>query len=83
MTPNGDGYNDQWYIKNEYLLPIEIIRIYNRWGELIFETTDDSERWDGTFRNQECMPGAYPYYVIGYCFNGQRFVKKGNITIIK
>ncbi|MEZ4978125.1 MAG: gliding motility-associated C-terminal domain-containing protein [Chitinophagales bacterium] len=83
MTPNGDGHNDHFYIKNTNELDIEYYRIFNRWGELVFETYDGTAKWDGSFRNQVCNPGVYVYYVQADCYNNNTFLKTGNITILK
>ncbi len=84
ITPNGDGYNDEFEIRYRYYSEVSLLRIYNRWGELVFETKDIlTDRWDGTFRGQPLNPDVYVYYIIGYCLNGDEFITKGNITIIK
>ncbi|MEZ4929565.1 MAG: gliding motility-associated C-terminal domain-containing protein, partial [Chitinophagales bacterium] len=83
ITPNGDMHNDEFYIKNPNELEIDYYRIFNRWGELVFETYDPNGKWDGTFRNQICNPGVYVYYVQAKCFDKTPFMKKGNITILK
>jgi len=60
------------------------LRIYNRWGELVFESTDiDGNRWDGTFRGTLVNPGVYVYYIEGLCLNHEQFFEKGNITVIR
>lgn len=65
FTPNGDGYND-------LLLPIEYanilyatIYIYNRWGALLYESTNLNEGWDGSYNNSLCSDGVY-FWVIDY-----------------
>lgn len=83
ISPNGDGSNDYFYIKNPNELDIDYIRIFNRWGELVFETYDPNGKWDGTFRDQICNPGVYVYYIQAKCFDKTPFMKKGNITILK
>ena len=84
LTPNQDGYNDKFVIKYDNYSEVSLLRIYNRWGELVFETNKILlEQWDGTFRGKTLNPDVYVYYIEGYCLNGDPFIKKGNVTIIK
>ncbi len=83
ISPNGDGNNDEFVIYAEAIAEIKFLRIYNRWGELIFETTDLNTRWDGTFRGQPLNPGVYTYYLQGICLNNEEFLRVGNVTILK
>jgi len=48
ISPNGDGANDDFEIRAEGIAGIDLVRVYNRWGELVFETNDIDIRWDGT-----------------------------------
>jgi gliding motility-associated-like protein len=82
FTPNGDGINDVWRIRGlrtfEEGLTIEI---YNRWGDMVFETNDYQNDWGGTYQNKQ-LPAATYYYVIK--FNGEdRDPMKGPVTIIR
>ncbi len=84
ITPNGDGINDGfWIYKNEGLDELEYVRIWNRWGELVFETNDISQKWYGTHKGKSLNSGVYAYMIRGYCFNGEPYVAKGNVTILK
>jgi gliding motility-associated-like protein len=83
ISPNGDGSNDYFKIKYEGISDISLLRIYNRWGELIFETKNVETLWDGTFRGEKLNPGVYVYYFEGHCLDDKLFTKTGNITILK
>jgi gliding motility-associated-like protein len=83
ISPNGDGYNDKFEIKYEGVNEVSLLRIYNRWGELVYETEDISIFWDGTFKGQHLNPGVYIYYLEGLCLDDEAFTKTGNITILK
>ncbi len=84
ITPNGDGKNDEYVVTYEDVKSIALLRIFNRWGELIFETYDvDNDHWDGTFRGVPVNVGVYVYYLEGVCLNNVDFIEKGNITIIR
>ena len=82
FSPNGDGTNDKAFVRGDYLTSVEF-SIYNRWGELVFKTTDKTIGWDGTFKGQMVCPDVYGYYVTGVCQKGEPFFLKGNITVMK
>lgn len=85
ITPNGDGANDYFYIQAASAADFDVrwLRIYDRWGELIFQTNDLSKRWDGSFKGKALNPGVYVYYLEVYCPDNQPYQKFGNITLIK
>lgn len=62
LTPNGDGINELF---KGYGIGIDsyVLRVFNRWGELLFETNDLSEGWDGTYEGALCPQGSYVYAV--------------------
>ncbi|NQY06669.1 MAG: proprotein convertase P-domain-containing protein [Flavobacteriaceae bacterium] len=47
FTPNGDGNNDQWYVRNIWFYPNSVIKVYNRWGNLVFEANGYDNTWNG------------------------------------
>ncbi|MCA1764582.1 MAG: gliding motility-associated C-terminal domain-containing protein [Flavobacteriales bacterium] len=59
FTPNGDGFNDSWYIDRITEWPNAQIVVYSRWGQKVFEVTNYNNDWDG-----EGLPAATYYYVI-------------------
>ena len=81
FTPNGDGKNDILFVRSSILKEFTF-RIYNRWGELIFESSSLDKGWDGTFRGMHCEQGVYDYYLKGTCINDETILKKGNISLI-
>lgn len=85
FTPNDDGNNDVIYAQSTIIDDTEdfILRIYNRWGELVFETNDITEGWDGTWRGKKVDPDVYDYYMEGFCVDGQSFLIQGNITLVR
>jgi gliding motility-associated-like protein len=82
FTPNGDGNNDILYIRST-IIEEATLRIFNRWGEMVFETNDMLVGWDGTFRGRELPPDVYDYYLFGFCIDGEEFIIQGNITLIR
>lgn len=81
FTPNGDGKNDVLYVRSAIIKEFTF-RIYNRWGELIFESNSSEKGWDGSFKGKPCEQGVYDYYLQGICISGENFIKKGNISLI-
>ncbi len=63
LSPNGDGYNDTWVIGGLEFFPQAQVNVYNRWGQLVFESTGYHIDWDGTFAG-EPLPIADYFYVI-------------------
>lgn len=63
FTPNGDGINDKWEVENIHIMPFARIQVFNRWGQVVFETVSDNEIWDGTFMGGELPSGTYVYII--------------------
>ncbi len=83
FTPNGDGTNDAIDFSSPLLTEIHIA-IFNRWGECVFSSDDLAHcRWDGTYRNERCLPGVYTYTCRIRCLGGTETEFKGNITLIR
>ena len=82
FTPNSDGKNDILYVKSNDLTEI-YFTIYNRWGEMVFETKDLKKGWDGTYKGMQVDPAVFAWYLTGTCNNGNEFYKKGNVTLLK
>lgn len=83
FTPNGDNKNDMFKIRTYGLNSIKSFRVFNRWGEMVFQTYNLSEGWDGKWNGQYCAPGVFVYSFEGTCANGQDVMKKGNVTLIR
>lgn len=83
FTPNRDGKNDVLYIRSHSVEQIKIFRIFDRWGNLVFETTDIKQGWNGLYKNSMVDPGVFVYYLEGTCPNGGDVFLKGNVTVIK
>ena len=83
LTPNGDGANDLFEIRYEGIKDIVLLRIYNRWGEVVFETEDIDVFWDGTHRGMPLNPGVFVYYMEGHCINEEPFTEEGNVTLVR
>lgn len=82
FTPNGDGVNDT-YVAPSYGLTSYELEIYNRWGELVFQTNSPAVQWDGYFNDKEQEMGTYVFIMRGTGEDGQNFYKQGNITLVR
>ncbi len=81
FTPNGDGLNDTFGVAGEAIQDFDM-KIFNRWGQLIYETTNANERWDGTFLGQKVPSGTYVYKVSASSPSGKRQNKEGSVNVI-
>lgn len=84
FTPNGDGVNDVFEIKQKGITEWHL-QIYDRWGKLVWETYDVNEYWDGTHREsgKQAQQGAYSYQIDLVWYRGRYFNKMGTITIFR
>ncbi|HET7119586.1 MAG TPA: gliding motility-associated C-terminal domain-containing protein, partial [Hanamia sp.] len=63
FTPNGDGINDTWDIETLQAYPGAEVKVFNRYGQIIFDNNGKSIWWDGTFKGNPQSPGAYVYLI--------------------
>ncbi len=82
FSPNLDGENDEYLVTGKVIESIDL-KIYNRWGELVFETTDPTLAWDGKFNARYVDPVVFMYHLNITCIDKREFHKKGNITVIR
>ena len=84
FTPTGDGLNECF--KAVYNCDFEDFRlyIYNRWGQLIYETQNPADCWDGKYKNSLAEAGVY-VYLLEYksIYNSEKEVRKGRITVVR
>lgn len=80
FTPNGDLYNDTWFLENSYLYPDIDVKIFNRWGNLLYQQQNMYEPWDGT-NNGDPVPSETYYYIINLNNESEPF--KGFVTIVR
>ncbi len=82
FSPNGDGNNDILYIRGHGIKEM-IFRIYDRWGNMIFESTNPQLGWDGNYKGKPMNAGAYAYYAKIVFVNGTEKEIRNNITLIR
>ena len=77
-----DGKNDTFRVRGSSYENFNF-SVYDRWGELMFETTDDAIGWDGTYKGKICDPSVYAWYLKVSCSGEDEVFEKGNITLIR
>lgn len=82
FSPNGDGINDYLQVFGKGIKTIDM-RVYNRWGELIYQTKDADMPWDGTYKGQKCSPGVYAYAVEVTFLDETSQKVSGNTTLVR
>ncbi|MEO5997228.1 MAG: PKD domain-containing protein [Chitinophagaceae bacterium] len=88
FSPNGDGNNDIFFPRGNSINNVQSMRIFNRWGELIFakrnfSANNPSEGWNGTHKGKNAPSDVYVYIVEFICENGSIIPFKGNVTLIR
>ena len=88
FSPNADGTNDLFYPRGSGVFSIKTLKVFTRWGEVIFEKNnfnpnDVSKAWDGTFKGRQLNPDVYVYIVEVLCDNNTVLSFKGNVALIK
>ncbi|HEY0749964.1 MAG TPA: PKD domain-containing protein [Chitinophagaceae bacterium] len=83
FTPNGDGRNDVIRPIAVGIDKIEYFRIFNRWGQLVFSTTQNGHGWDGKIKGKEQGTNVYVWIVRGVDFTGKVVTEKGTVTLIR
>ncbi len=82
FSPNGDGENDVFKVLGGPFKSLEF-KIYNNWGQIIFESNDQSLGWDGTKDGEEQPLGVYIYTVNAIAINGKEYNLKGDVTLLR
>lgn len=82
FSPNGDGENEILFVRGPIIAKMEF-RIYDRWGELVFESYDRTIGWNGTYKERQLDPDVYDYYLKVTCIDGFESIIKGNVTLLR
>ncbi|MBS1565825.1 MAG: gliding motility-associated C-terminal domain-containing protein, partial [Bacteroidetes bacterium] len=88
FSPNGDGQNEVFYPRGKGIYTIKNLRIFNRWGEMIFErlgfqANDASKGWDGTHKGKPAPSDVYVYTIEVICNTGSTMLFAGNVMLLK
>jgi gliding motility-associated-like protein len=84
FTPgNGSSDNDFFKVDRLGLASLAYLRVWDRWGNLVFETNDINKGWDGKFKGTPQPLGTYVYQIDAVTKEGSRFLKNGNLTLLR
>lgn len=83
FTPNGDGRNDVFRPIVLGMKSLDLFRVYNRWGQLLYSGTDIETGWDGTFAGKGQDPATYVWYAEGIDYRNNKIKKKGYVVLIR
>jgi len=82
FSPNNDGLNDVFEIKGRFIQSARL-KIYNRWGQVIFESKTSGEGWNGKINGQDAPVGTYIFSFTAQDLDGNTIQRKGSVTLIK
>ncbi len=84
FSPNADALNEFFYAETIGIKAFKM-EIFNRWGQLIFETTDASETkgWDGNYNGTQCPEGVYYYHIYAKGVNATELNYRGSVTLVR
>jgi gliding motility-associated-like protein len=84
FSPNNDLLNEYFYAKSIGIKTFKM-EIFNRWGQLIFESTDTAENkgWGGNYNGSACAEGVYYYHIYAKGVNGKEFNFRGSVTLVR
>lgn len=84
FTPNNDGVNDNFFVETYGEFDIGNMKIYNRWGELIWETTNPVEYWEGKSRDGKEYPTSTYFYIYkAKSSSGKEYESSGSVTLLR
>lgn len=84
FSPNGDGVNDLFGLKSYMnIKQLKWFRIFNRWGEMVFETSDVNVGWDGRFKGEPQPLGTYVWTLRAITKDGEEMNESGNVTLVR
>ena len=82
FTPNLDQANEWLYVRGNFITELDF-KLFDRWGELVFETQDQSIGWNGYFKGKKVDPAVFVYYLRTVCEGGEIYFEEGNITVLE
>ncbi|MFZ6023137.1 MAG: gliding motility-associated C-terminal domain-containing protein [Bacteroidota bacterium] len=83
FTPNADGTNDIFKPITIGITQLQYFRIYNRWGQLLYTTSEQGAGWDGSYQGLKQVSGTYVYMIQGTDFAGKTVFRKGTVVLIR
>ena len=82
FTPDNNGTNDVFYVYGPSLKTVHL-RVFDRWGEMVFESTEQHDGWDGTYHGKPLNTGVFMYIAEMETLTGKQLFAKGDVTLIR
>jgi gliding motility-associated-like protein len=82
FTPNGDGVNDVIHVKGKNIDEVLEFKVFNRWGNIVFETSDIDKGWDGTLNGKKLPSDTYTYFIRALTNHDYEISRKGTIILL-
>jgi gliding motility-associated-like protein len=83
FSPDENNINDRYCIPRNSCIDHFIFKIYDRWGEKVFESDNPANCWDGTYKGKILNTDVFVYYFDATLSNGEHFSQKGNISLVR
>lgn len=88
FTPNGDGFNDYFYMVGRQNYQVSSFEIFDRWGKRLFQNrtgmvNNSMDGWDGTFHGNSASPGVYVYQIMVKLADGTEELYFGDVTLLR
>ena len=84
FSPNNDGVNDKLFLFFSGIESLEEYKIFNRWGEIVYESKDLKRGWDGTYNGMPQDEGTFTYYIVGRASETKKkIIQNGTFTLIR
>ncbi len=82
FTPNNDGVNDEFTVLLNSNVKVNYFKIFNRWGDVVYTTTNIDKYWSG-FRESTQVPVGVYYWVINGILENKRYLRSGYVTLVR
>ncbi|MCF8247466.1 MAG: gliding motility-associated C-terminal domain-containing protein [Saprospiraceae bacterium] len=88
FSPNADGINDEFFVIGKCVESVQVLRVFDRWGEMVFEesntpTNDPLYGWDGKFKGKDVNSDVYVYFAVIKMPNGSEVELRGDLTLLR
>ena len=83
FTPNKDDINDVLELKYRLIKKLDELKVFNRFGQVVFETTDLNKNWDGKLDGVDVAGGSYIFVVQATSVFGETLKTKGTVNLIR
>ena len=78
-----NSLSNRFGVMNKQIIKLNYLRVFDRWGKKVFESTDVTSQWDGRVNGEPAPFGVYIWEADGFCIEGKRFKRSGNVTLIR